>query len=121
MPEAFSDAHSATYFPGVVPKWQYLLGSLIGVELGEELENSTDSHVQWLIRAWGAAAAAAEMTGRSKPVENDLDFLPGPECDVQQCQASLLLLAVLVARSLVVLADAMEAAAAAAGITAAQL
>jgi hypothetical protein len=44
IPEATTDKHSATYFPGIVPKLQMLLTSLIGVDLCKAT-SSAGNHV----------------------------------------------------------------------------
>jgi hypothetical protein len=91
-------------FPAVVPMLSTtLLESMaLGVSLvGERLQQCD---------AAAALHEDAAATNRS-----------GSWASVQQCRASAALLVVLLARSLVVLADAMEAAAAAAGMTPAQL
>jgi hypothetical protein len=108
-PPAANTPELASYcFPAIVPILHNLTADIVDVKLPDDGPESSAS----------TAAAAAAAGGALHPSSNSSSSSTD---ELQQCRARLMLLAVLVARSLVVLADAMEAAAAAAGMTAPQL
>jgi hypothetical protein len=98
-------------FPAVVPVLAHaLLASIAEVLVG--------GAAAWLCGLGTASQPATDSDGDNQPISTTA----GGSCaTLQQCKTSIMLLTVLVGRSLVVLADAMEAAAAAAGTTPAQL